>query len=522
MNGLIPTNQLKTIKDVYHDYKTDPNKLPRFKNTLKNVVYSDPTSNKVFLKLFVFSDKFTKDRWRADRNEIENNLRYSLGHPLAVAADSKYLFAHPGSTKLGYSQNENIQKPFIIGKDIGFVEEPKGSSNYFSIYEIIDKTASEFLKEISGDETIPIPFFSSPQIVYKNTEDDSNIKRFKIQHNILTDNPQFGEKDAIAKDLCIGNDMECLPILQRQASSNNFDSILLDTDGQCDFCLVGRLTQIFENNLKTVQHSSNHFKSDPNYMSEPNTQQTNDNNNNNQQQQGQNQTDSSQNQNLGQPIKTNNNNPNNLDTKIEETKTGYKLDIDTLNNLIKKNIDEFMTKKNDNINEQTKQTKNEETSPSTKTEQGVDEATRKRLEEVENNNKELTKQVQEYQKRFYRDDVANVLLEYYKTQKAFVNDKGELDESRFGKALEYWTNTGKDTKTIQEEIEISNLMFSHQLPKKKEKEAEITKKASSKDFEGTETDTQVYNVPETQKEESQAIESDDKPYWDRSIATNSI
>ena len=522
---MLNSNQLKTIKDVYHDYKTNPEKLPRFKNTLKNVVHIDPASNRVYLKLFVFSDKFTKDRWRADRNEIESNLKYSLGHPLAVAADSKYLFAHPGSTKLAYSQNENIQKPFVIGKDIGFVEEPKGSANYFSIYDITDQTAKEFLKEISGDETIPIPFFSSPQIVYKNTEDDSNIKRFKIQHNILTDNPQFGEKDAIAKDLCIGNDMECLPILQKQASSNNFDSILLDTDGQCDFCLVGRLTQIFENNLKTVQHSSNHFKSDPNYMSEQNTQQTNDNANTNNQQNNQQQqqpTDSSQqqNQNLGQPIKPNNN--NNLDTKIEETKTGYKLDIETVNNLIKKNIEEFMKTKNDNINEQSK-TKEEQTTntptPNTKVEPSQDEATRKRLEEVENNNKELTKQVQEYQKRFYRDDVANVLLEYYKTNKAFVNEKGELDESRFSKALEFWTNTGKDTKTIKEEIEISNLMFSHQLPKKKEQE--ITKKASSKDFD----DTQVYNVPETQNKEettTSKISSDEKPYWDRRIARNSI
>jgi hypothetical protein len=509
---LLSDNQLKTIRDLYSEYKTDPNQFPRFKNTLKNIAYVDPESKKVFLKLFVFNSDYTKEGWRGNPEYIPENIKMSLGHPLAIASDYRYIFAHPGSQHFSYEQNENFQRPFIIGKSIKMTEKDT-NGDFFNIYEITDPIASDFFREIAGKEEIPIPFFSSPQVVYGNTEDETNIKRFKIQHNILTDSPQFGES-AKMESICFGESDQCLPILAKQAGSQfELESI------KCNFCIIDRLAEIFKNNIKTIQYSSNQFLNENNKnmsINESNNQSQNANDTNN------------TNTNQGQPIKSTTTTETGTGTTTEnknQNQEGYKIDMNEINELIKKNINEFLGDKKQKETVPTIEGKSNDsktTIATTTTTTGtgtagteekkeeslkaeIPEELQKRITELENKNKV-------YEEKINRDNVANLLLDYFRSNHAFTNNKGELDETRFTKALDYWSKSGKQTDEIKEIIEMANLMYAPTQNK-----IEITKKASSNDFE-----TKIFEVPHIEESKDNKIinNKDDKPYYDRTIARN--
>jgi hypothetical protein len=182
--------------------------------SVKNITF-DRNGN-VYVKYPLGNVKYiNKDDWKFSENDLPivfNELEANLGHDLTILKAGTFVhpFNYPTSKDPDtiFREVTNYQKPFVIGKNDRVYRSVDENGFIWGRYHITNNRAKDYYKNLTDSSNSEIPFHSSIMLVLNGEQDKHDIKHFKVIHNAVVSDPQWGFNSKM-RAICVGNDGQC-------------------------------------------------------------------------------------------------------------------------------------------------------------------------------------------------------------------------------------------------------------------------------------------------------------------------
>lgn len=194
------------IDETKSIYQIDDYDIPVFNPDLKdqNLVIKLPLTNVKYLNTHGAKTSPETSIAEMEKNIGSKLVIYKIGNN----------FIHPTPSKNNVSLNEIFQKPFEVGELRHVYHDIDENGNIYGNFTISAGTKQLFVDFLHSVKNNNLPLFVSHQIVGNaNTEDITNIKKFRAQHFAMVDSPAWHKDLMHIKGMCFGDGMKCDQIL---------------------------------------------------------------------------------------------------------------------------------------------------------------------------------------------------------------------------------------------------------------------------------------------------------------------
>jgi hypothetical protein len=182
--------------------------------SVKNITFD--SNGNVYVKYPLGNIKYiNKDNWKFSENDLPivfNELEANLGHDLTILKAGTFVhpFNYPTSKdpNVIFREVTEYQKPFVIGKNDRVYRSVDEDGFIWGRYHITNERAKEYYKNLTDSSNSQIPFHSSIMLVLNGEQDKHDIKHFKVIHNAVVSDPQWGFNSKM-RAICVGNDGQC-------------------------------------------------------------------------------------------------------------------------------------------------------------------------------------------------------------------------------------------------------------------------------------------------------------------------
>jgi hypothetical protein len=394
-----------------------------FNFSVKNITFD--SNGNVYVKYPLGNIKYmTKepDKWKLSQDlpVVFDELERNIGHDLTILKAGNG-FVHPyvdttGTPDQIFNRIYQHQQPYVIGKNDRVYRSVDENGFIWGRYQITNPRAGEYYKYISEhpNDNKEIPLHSSIMLVLNGEQPRDDIKHFRVIHNAVVDDPQFGFGSSM-RAICVGNDKQC-------------DQALLAAGSiQCCSDTQKRYKNFFDSLNSYILSAGN--TSDMSEQEKPEE----------------------------------NGEEGGGEGGKKASTSGNKMPIDTnWKDEVKKYVDESISKINLPSKEETKQPVQQEQKQDIKTDipqNVIDSIIAKVAEKYDTQIKDLTGKlenqnntIKSFEGERREQNIGHMLLEY---QDFFRGNDGKVDGKLFDENLKYWTAKQGNEEDIKLDLEHS-------------------------------------------------------------------